>query len=210
MDRYKITFETWDKVAALYQDKFMDLDLYNDTYDIFCQLLTKEHPKVLEVGCGPGNITKYLISSRPDFEISAIDIAPNMVKLAKQNNPTADFKVMDCRHIDSIGDKFDGIICGFCIPYLSKDDCSKFLNDSYHLLINEGFLYFSAIEGNYSNSKYETGSTGDKCYVYYYKEDHFKNEFAKHNFRLVHSIQKHYPKSDGSNQTHLIFIVQKY
>ena len=28
MDRYKETFETWDKVASLYQDKFMNLDIY--------------------------------------------------------------------------------------------------------------------------------------------------------------------------------------
>jgi hypothetical protein len=31
MDRYKETFETWNKVASLYQDKFMELDLYNDS-----------------------------------------------------------------------------------------------------------------------------------------------------------------------------------
>ena len=33
-NRYTETFETWNKVAALYQDKFMDLDLYNDTYEL--------------------------------------------------------------------------------------------------------------------------------------------------------------------------------
>lgn len=32
MDRYTETFETWNKVASLYQDRFMDLDLCNDTY----------------------------------------------------------------------------------------------------------------------------------------------------------------------------------
>jgi len=28
MDNYQKTFETWNKVAELYRDKFMDLDLY--------------------------------------------------------------------------------------------------------------------------------------------------------------------------------------
>ena len=36
MDKYKETFKTWNKVASLYQDKFMELDLYNDTYDFIC------------------------------------------------------------------------------------------------------------------------------------------------------------------------------
>ena len=59
MDKYKITFETWDKVAAAYQDKFMDLNLYDDTYDIFCCYISKLNPGILEIGCGPGG-TLYL------------------------------------------------------------------------------------------------------------------------------------------------------
>ena len=93
MDSYKITFQTWDKVATMYQDKFMNMDLYNDTYDAFCNLIKKSNPKIFEIGCGPGNITKYMLSKRPDFEIEAIDMAPNMIKLAKENNPTANFRI---------------------------------------------------------------------------------------------------------------------
>ena len=95
MDNYKETFETWNKLASLYQDWFMDLDLYNDTYDFICNSITKENAKILDIGCGPGNITKYLLSKRPDFDIYGIDIAPNMIELAEKNNPAASFAVMD-------------------------------------------------------------------------------------------------------------------
>ena len=97
MDRYKETYETWNKVASLYQDKFMDLDLYNSTYDYICETIPKEKARLLDVGCGPGNITRYLLSKRPDFDIFGIDIAPNMVALAKKNNPSAGFAIMDSR-----------------------------------------------------------------------------------------------------------------
>ena len=53
-DSYSETFKTWDKVASLYQDKFMNLDLYNDTYDFFCSSLPKPNSKILEIGCEPG------------------------------------------------------------------------------------------------------------------------------------------------------------
>jgi 2-polyprenyl-3-methyl-5-hydroxy-6-metoxy-1,4-benzoquinol methylase len=89
MDRYKETFDTWNNIASIYQDKFMDLDVYNDTYDHICNAVTKPKAKLLDIGCGPGNITKYLLSKRPDFDIFGIDMAPNMIEFAKKNNPTA-------------------------------------------------------------------------------------------------------------------------
>jgi len=70
-------------VASSYEDKFMDFDLYNDTYDFFTEQITTNNPKILEIGCGPGNITKYVLGKRPDLKLTAIDIAPNMIKLAK-------------------------------------------------------------------------------------------------------------------------------
>src|SRR5690606_1929583 len=91
------TFDTWNKVAEIYQDKFMDMDFYNESYDFFCDSIPKSNAKLLEIGCGPGNITRYLLSKRADFEIFGIDIAPNMIELAKQNNPTAKFEIMDTR-----------------------------------------------------------------------------------------------------------------
>src|SRR4051812_29769497 len=106
-----ITFmEAFDKLALAYKEKFMDLDLYNDSYDIFCDLIKKPKAKIFEIGCGPGNITRYVNSKKPDAEVEAIDISPNMIKLAKDCNPTANFKIMDCREIPSITNSFDGII----------------------------------------------------------------------------------------------------
>ncbi len=49
MDTYKETFETWNKVASLYQDKFMDMDLYNDTYDFICDSIVKDKADLLEI-----------------------------------------------------------------------------------------------------------------------------------------------------------------
>ena len=101
-DHYKETFETWNKVALLYQEKFMHLDIYNSTYDAFLGSLPKSST-VLEIGCGPGNISRHLLSERPDLQLLGTDIAPNMLQLAAANNPTATFLQLDCRGNSSIG-----------------------------------------------------------------------------------------------------------
>jgi SAM-dependent methyltransferase len=209
MDRYKKTFETWNQVALLYQEKFMDLALYNDSYDAFCSCVEKINPAILELGCGPGNITRYILSKRPDFKILAIDVAPNMIKLAKLNNPAANFKVMDCREIDKLSSKFEGIIGGFCMPYLSKDDCIKLLKDCFYLLNKNGCLYFSMMEGDYLKSGFESSSTGNKAYIYYYEEDYFRKTLLENNFKLLHFIRIQNTRNDGSKQPELVFIAKK-
>lgn len=210
MDRYQQTIDTYNQLAAAYQDKFMDLDLYNDTYDKFCELIEKKKPKIFEIGCGPGNITRYLLKKRPDFKIDAIDMAPNMVQLAKENNPTADFKIMDCREIDQLTDRYDGIMCGFCMPYLSKEDCVKLISDASMLLNPGGIFYFSVIEDDYSKSDYETSSNGQyKVYVYYHQEDYLREALEQNDFEIIGLPRKSYPKPDGPTATHLIFITRK-
>lgn len=208
-DPYKVTFTTWNKIAGIYQDKFMDLDLYNDTYDLFCSEIKTVNPKVLEIGCGPGNITKYILSKRPDIKMEGIDVAPEMIRLAQINNPAAVFHVMDCREIDQLEGKCDAILCGFCMPYLSKVDCEKLIKDSAILLNDEGILYFSAIEGDYVQSGYEAGSSGDKSYVYYHSEDHLMEQLKINKFELLNLTRKKYPKTLEVISTHLISIARK-
>lgn len=75
---------------------------------------------MLEIGCGPGNITKYLLSPRPDLNILGIDIAPNMIELAKVSNPAARFAVMDTRDIKSLDTNTMLLLVDFVYPIYHK------------------------------------------------------------------------------------------
>lgn len=209
MDHYKNTFQIWNQLASKYEDKFMDLDSYNDTYDFFCEQIKKPNASIFEIGCGPGNITKYLLSNRPDFKITATDVAPNMVESAQRNNPTAICKVMDCREMDTITEKFDGVVCGFCMPYLSKEDCQKLIANSARVLNDLGVIYFSAIEGDYNKSDYETSSDGQHTMFVYLHQEGYLSEFLHQNdFKIIATDRKTYPKNDQVG-THLILIAKK-
>ena len=209
MDIYKETFKTWNKVASLYQDKFMDLDLYNDTYDFICNSITKNNVKILEIGCGPGNITKYLLSERPDFDIFGIDIAPNMIELAKKNNPTATFTILDSRQIDEIKTKYDGIVCGFCLPYLSQTDSGKFITDCYNLLNENGLIYISFVEGDPSKSDFQVSSSGDRSYFYFQKLDDLKTKLIESEFDKLKTFKVEYKNSESEIDIHTILTAKK-
>lgn len=187
----------------------MELDLYNNTYDFICNSIPKEKAKLLEIGCGPGNITKYLLSQRPDFDIYGIDIAPNMIALAKKNNPTASFAVMDSRLIDKLEAKYDGIVCGFCLPYLSPTDSSKLITDCYNLLNDNGLLYISFVEGEPSKSGFQVGSSGDRSYFYFHDLNELKRQFTDNKFVELKIVKVEYKKSAFETDLHTVLTAKK-
>lgn len=209
MDRYKETFDTWDKIAPLYQDKFMDLDLYNESYDFICNSINKDKAKILEIGCGPGNITKYLLSTRPDFDIFGIDIAPKMIELARRNNPTASFAIMDSRHISNLKTKYEGIVCGFCLPYLSQTDSIKLIIDCYNLLNEGGLVYLSFVEGDPKKSDFQVGSSGDRVFFYYHNLSDLTKQLTENHFEKIKAFKVEYKKSKNEKDIHTILTAKK-
>ncbi|MBN8702154.1 MAG: class I SAM-dependent methyltransferase [Bacteroidetes bacterium] len=209
MNSYTETFASWNKVAKLYNDKFMKLDIYNYTYDAFCTEVHEENPTILEIGCGPGNITQYLLKKRPDFILEGIDVAPNMIELAKSNNPSAHFSVMDCRSINTIKNQFNGIVCGFCLPYLSEEDGIKLLEDCNHLLANNGTIYLSFVEGDYAQSGFKKGSSGDRMYFYYHNLNQLKQWFLQAGYSISNIFKVNYEKNDAGLEVHTVVIAKK-
>lgn len=209
MDKTEIAASIFNKLAKEYQDKFMNVDLYGDTFDFFCEKIEVQNANVLEIACGPGNITQYLLKKRPDLKVLGIDLAPNMISLAKVNNPQARFQLMDCRNIASISEQFDAVMCGFCLPYLSKKEMVKLIADTSKLLKDNGILYLSTMEDNYSKSGYEKGSRGDEVYMHYYLAEDLISVLKKYDLAILSLTRKAYTTANASKVVDLIIIAQK-
>ncbi|WP_222166790.1 class I SAM-dependent DNA methyltransferase [Edaphocola aurantiacus] len=199
------TFDAWNKVAALYESRFMDLDIYNDSYDIFLGLLPQS-ATVLELACGPGNVTRYLLQHRPDLELTGIDIAPNMIERARHNNPKAVFETGDIRAIKNRTDRYQAIICGFGLPYLSPEETAALFADSAGLTAKEGVLYISFVPGDPSLSGLQTGSSGDQMYFYYHDPLMIEQQLLGAGWPIHHKLHVPYTHTDGNASMHTIYI----
>ena len=208
MNHDQQNLNTWNKVAKMYEDKFMYMDLYNETYDFVCNAIDKENAKVLEIGCGPGNITKYLLNKRPDLHIHGIDLAPNMIELAGKNNPTASFAVMDARGIGKLDTKFDAIIAGFCIPYFSPTECEQFVTDAKHCLNEHGLIYISFVEGAPSLSGLKTSKSGDSVYFNYHELETLKALLNDNGFQNEHIFKVDFQRSENEIEIHTILVAK--
>ncbi|MCB0846279.1 MAG: methyltransferase domain-containing protein, partial [Bacteroidetes bacterium] len=84
-DKTKAVINVFDNGAQLYQDKFMNLDLYRNSLDLFCENQKQKDAQILDIACGPGNITRFILSKNPDYKILGIDLSSKMIELAKTN-----------------------------------------------------------------------------------------------------------------------------
>lgn len=134
-----------------------------------------------------------------------------MVERAKLNVPNANFIVKDALKIDELTNTFDGVVIGFCMPYLNREDCSKLIRSSSEKLNRNGIIYISTMEDDYGKSGYETTSFSDgkEVYVYYHQEDHIKTELINNGFKILKIDRKDYPEPDGTFLTDMIFIARK-
>ncbi|MDP2387636.1 MAG: class I SAM-dependent methyltransferase [Bacteroidota bacterium] len=208
MDKNKIAVEVFNKMASAYEGKFMDVSLYGDTFDFFCNQI-KNKGEVIELACGPGNITKYLLNKRPDLTILGTDLSANMVELAKKNNPTAEFQLMDCRNIGKIEKKYDAIMCGFCLPYLSKEETTQLIHDASKVAKPKGVLYLSTMEDDYEKSAFKKGSGGDEIFMHYYRAEFLSTTLKENGFTVLKLQRKESYMTDGTKVTDLIIIAGK-
>lgn len=165
----------------------------------------------MELACGPGNVTKFLKNHFPENRILAVDLAPKMIELARKALPEVDFRVMDVRDISVIPEKFDAVMCSFCLPFLSKHDAAKLIADSSALLNPGGVIYLSTMEGDEHRAGYEkTSFSGDsEVYFNYHRQTDLHDAFEKAGFSVLRLDRQDYFEPDGSVTVDLIFVAEK-
>lgn len=101
--------------------------------------------KILEIGCGTGNYTKILL--KRGYEVTAVDVSENMLKIAGEKC-ACKFVKGDIRDI-TISEKFDACIAMFAVMgYITENsDIIKALNNIRRHLKPNGIFVFDVWNG---------------------------------------------------------------
>jgi hypothetical protein len=75
MDKNKIAVALFDKLAQVYQEKYMDVALYR-TLDWFCENLQTPNARILELACGPAILPDVCWSNAPILKSSVPTCRP--------------------------------------------------------------------------------------------------------------------------------------
>lgn len=211
MNNFDLSVQRFDEFAEEYASRFDNVNGYLEHLDRFCNLIKVENPKILELACGPGNVTTFLRKRFPESRILGVDLAPKMIELARKALPEADFRVMDVRRISEIEENFDAVMCSFCLPFLSKEDAAKLIADCSALLNPGGVIYLSTMEGGEERAGFENSSFSGNAEIYfnYHRQQDLEDAFAKSGFEIQQVKLQDYIEPDGSVTTDMLFIASK-
>ncbi len=99
--------------------------------------------KILEIGCGEGNTTKRL-EEKYGFDVSAIDISEEMVRIAKEKGLKADIAYGDGEFLENFqSNTFDGVVCECVLSVINMPD--EALHEMFCTLKPGGKLFLSDV-----------------------------------------------------------------
>ncbi|HYG37023.1 MAG TPA: class I SAM-dependent methyltransferase [Cytophagales bacterium] len=101
--------------------------------------------KILDVGCGNGNISIHL--GKLGYEVLGIDISDKAIAKASAYNdlPNVKFEVRSAEEIVASGVKYDGIICSEVLEHLNAPE--KLLSVIHQILKDDGVLIVTVPNG---------------------------------------------------------------
>lgn len=179
-DQLKAVF---GKNAEVYAEKFADQSAFQESIDFFCAHI-KSNPIVLELGCGPGNLSAYILDKVNPASFTGLDVAPEMIELFQKRFPTHNAVVGDINSF-SFEHPLDAIIAGFCVPYLSEVELRSLVKKMKNALTINGLCYWSWILGNNESKTTKSSDGKHQLLMHYYSYEFMKSLFEGSGFEVL-------------------------
>ena len=205
-DKTKLTIDAYNKNCSGYTDKFMDYSPYAIHVIDFAGLLEDDF-KVLDIGCGPGNVAKQLCALKR-LAITGIDLSFEMVEIARVNVPAGIFYLQDSRKASFPPGYFDAVVLSFSIVHLDDDEANEVLANAVKWLRSGGYLYLSFMEGKQPGLE-TTSFSSQPLYFNYFQETKIEEFLKVKGIDCVCSSRQDYVELDGSNTTDVFLFGEK-
>jgi ubiquinone/menaquinone biosynthesis C-methylase UbiE len=203
--RKQNTIDTYSKHAKAFDAKIGKLNNYNQSYLDFIALATGKRT-ILDLACGPANISDFIKKHVPEISICGVDLSPEMLQIAEQKLPTHKFYNSDILDLKIPNQTFDMIICGFGLPYLQPTEIPQLLKEIQKFSHSKTVFYISCMQGNGTKTETTSFTGNDTLDIVYHTKESILDELKKHNFSLITYNELNYTEPDGSISIDMIFM----
>lgn len=153
MQNHENVLDCYNKTASAYAAKYGDELAHKHLDTLLLKAFAEENkaePKWLDLGCGPGQTTRFL----HDLGITGItgtDLSPNMISEAKKLHPSIHFETADMLQLPYADNSFGAAVAFYAIVHFSIEQVLLALHEIKRVLEPGGQLLFSFHVGNEVN-----------------------------------------------------------
>lgn len=206
MDKSRPTVLTYDKIAKKYTERYFD-DLSDFPFvDRFLSYLP-QGAKILDLGCGPGTFTKYLL--KKGFFAEGIDLSFEMLKIAKEKVLGADFRLMDIRRLDYGDGTFDGLLSAYSLIHVPAEEVPGTLEGFYKVLKPEGVLLTITQVGESDRVVDEPLMAGERIFINFFSKEGLSGLLRLAGFEIVYQEQLPSEDPDSLSDSVIYTIAKK-
>ncbi len=206
MDKSKFAVSTYNKIADIYTQKYFD-DLSDMPYiDKFLQYLDT-NVQILDVGCGPGTFTKYLLNK--GLHVEGIDLSEEMIKIARQKIPNVPFKVMDMRSLAYANNTFDGLLVAYSLIHIATGEIEKALKGFYRVLKPKGVVMIIAQKGEPDKIVDEPLKEDEKMFINFFTKQRLSDYLEQAGFNLLYQEETDMQDTEFLNDKVIYTIARK-
>jgi SAM-dependent methyltransferase len=196
---------SYDQVAEAYAETFFDeLDgkpFDRNLLDAFAER-RKHDGLVLDVGCGPGHIARYL--HERGVEVAGVDLSPRMVEVARRLNPGLRFEVGDMAAFDFDGDAVVGLVAFYSIIHIPREGVPDVLREFRRVVRSGGELVIAIHAGTGSVRRDELLGQPVPFEATFFERDELVSLVEGAGFRVDEAIQR--VPYDTESQTQRLYV----
>ena len=134
----KNSLDFWNDIHKEYDRETIKVDDWLDRFD---EIIENTQKPILDLGCGGGNDTLYLISKGK--QVISCDQSENAIKNIIKNFPevkeTRCFNMLEGIPFDD--NSFDVVIADLCLHYFNDEDTKRIISDIHRILTPGGHLF---------------------------------------------------------------------
>lgn len=146
--------------------------------------LLKPNAKIIDIGCGSGRDAKIFTEAGAD--VLGIDFCANLIAIAKDHSPAANFKLMDIEAINLPAATFDGAWAACSLGHIPKNKILIVLKQIHALLKAQGYFYLALKQGIGESIEQDTRYDGNpQKFWAFYQEKELKNYLETAGFKIL-------------------------
>ena len=136
----------WDEVAERFDDAFLKDPVYSEALKtIVGQVTDAEEGRLLDLGCGTGNLISFLLERFPQAEIVGLDPSAGMREVAARrfsDNPRVSISEGDALDIPFPDDHFHCVTSNLALHHVPPDERERCAAEMSRVLNRGGSLIY--------------------------------------------------------------------